>query len=68
MARHAILSLPIDWQMEDPTNCHHGLTMERALGWFAPVAPSWILTDTPGANKRIIFVFENLTQPDREGP
>lgn len=64
VARHAILSLPIDWQMEDPTNCHHGLTMERALGWFAPVAPSRILTGTPGAKKRIVFVFEDLPLPD----
>lgn len=64
VARHAILSLPIDWQMDDPTNCHHGLTMERALGWFAPIAPSRILVGTPGAKKRIIFVFENLPPPD----
>lgn len=68
VARHAILSLPIDWVMDDPTNCHHGLTMERAMEWFAPVAPSRILVGTPGPRKRIIFVFENLPPPDRDRP
>lgn len=64
VACHAILSLPIGWQMDDPTNCHHGLTMERVFSWFAPVTPTRTLVGTPGAKKRIIFVFEDLPLPD----
>ena len=29
VARHAVMSLPIDWVMKDPTNCHHMIS-ERA--------------------------------------
>ena len=36
VARNAILSLPIDWVMADPRNCHHGLTHEQVLAWFLP--------------------------------
>ena len=60
VARHAILSLPIDWVMADPTNCHHGLTEERVLAWFAPVAPTRIELGNGGHRKRLIYVFEDL--------
>ena len=30
VAKHAILSLPIDWEMPDPTNCHHMLRTRRS--------------------------------------
>jgi hypothetical protein len=75
VARHAILSLPIDWQMSDPRNCHHGITAERALSWFAPVAPTRVVVGNGGRRKRLIFVFEGLepagpqpTEPENAEP
>lgn len=60
IARHAIISLPIDWVMPDPRNCHHGLTEERALSWFLPLVPTRVVVGNPGSKKRLIFVFEGL--------
>jgi methyltransferase family protein len=60
VARHAILSLPIDWVMANPANCHHGLTEERVLAWFAPVVPTRIELGNGGHRKRLIYVFEDL--------
>jgi hypothetical protein len=48
IARHAIISLPIDWQMDDPRNPHHGISHERVLSWFAPTAPTRVLVGNPG--------------------
>ena len=45
IARHAIISLPIDWVMDDPRNCHHQISNERVLSWFAPIVPT---ADRPG--------------------
>jgi len=64
VARHAMLSLPIDWVMDDPRNCHHGLTNEKVLSWFAPVVPTRVLVGNPGRRKRLLYVFENLPPPD----
>jgi hypothetical protein len=66
VARHAILSLPIDWVMSDPANCHHGLTNERVHAWFAPVVPSRIMLGNPGHRKRLLYVFEDLPAPDHQ--
>ena len=63
VARHAIISLPIDWQMADPENCHHQLSAEKALSWFLPVVPTRIVVGNAGPKKRLIFVFENLPKP-----
>jgi hypothetical protein len=63
VARHAIISLPIDWQMADPTNCHHQLSAEKALSWFLPIVPTRIVVGNDGPKKRLIFVFENLPKP-----
>jgi Methyltransferase domain len=63
IARHAILSLPIDWVMDDPRNCHHMISEERALSWFAPVAPSRTIEHVTGRRKRLIFVFEDMPSP-----
>jgi hypothetical protein len=60
VARHAIISLPIDWVLEDTTNSHHGLTEERARSWFLPIEPTRVLLGNPGPKKRLIFVFEDL--------
>jgi hypothetical protein len=60
VARHAILSLPIDWVMADATNCHHGLTEERVLAWFAPVVPTRIALGNGGHRKRLIYLFEDI--------
>jgi len=59
-ARHAIISLPIGWEMADPTNCHHQISPETALSWFAPVVPTRIELGNGGPKKRYIYVFENL--------
>jgi Methyltransferase domain len=64
IARHAILSLPIDWVMADPANCHHGLTNERVLAWFAPVVPTRVVLGNPGHRTRLLYVFEDLPSPD----
>ena len=60
VARHAIISLPIEWVMDDPLDKHHGITNERALSWFAPVVPSRIVEGSPGKRRRVIYVFEDL--------
>lgn len=60
IAQHAIISLPIDWQMSDPMNVHHGITHEAALSWFAPIVPTRVELGNPGPRKRLIYVFENL--------
>jgi hypothetical protein len=67
VARHAILSLPIDWVMKDPRNCHHGITEEAVLAWFAPVVPTRIELGNPGHRKRLIYLFEDLPAPGFEG-
>jgi len=66
VARNAILSLPIDWVMADPRNCHHLVTEERVLGWFAPVVPTRVVVGNPGHRKRLIYVFEDLPALDGE--
>jgi hypothetical protein len=63
IARHAILSLPIDWVMDDPRNCHHMISDERALSWFAPVVPTRRIEHVTGRRKRVIYVFEDLPAP-----
>ncbi len=60
IARNAILSLPIDWQMDDPRNCHHMIPEERVLSWFAPVVPTRVIEGTTGKRRRLIYVFEDL--------
>jgi hypothetical protein len=60
VARHAIISLPIDWVMEDPQDIHHQLSHETALRWFAPVVPDRVEVGNSGPKKRLIYVFENL--------
>ena len=64
VARNAILSLPIDWVMDDPRNCHHQLSHEKVLSWFAPVVPTRVETVWSGRRKRHIYVFENLAAPE----
>jgi methyltransferase family protein len=63
IARHAILSLPIDWVMDDPRNCHHMIPEERVLSWFAPVVPTRVIENMTGRRKRLIYVFEDLPAP-----
>lgn len=60
VARNAIISLPIDWVLDDPTDIHHGLTNERVLGWFAPRQPTRIVEGNPGPRRRLIYVFEDI--------
>ena len=64
VARHAILSLPIDWVMADPANCHHQLSHERVLSWFAPVTPTRVVLGNGGPKKRLLYVFEDLPALD----
>jgi Methyltransferase domain len=60
VARHAIISLPIDWVMDDPGNCHHMISHERALSWFAPQVPTRVVEGNGGPRRRLIYVFEDL--------
>ena len=60
VARHAIISLPIDWEMDDPKNVHHRISHEKALSWFEPMTPTRIEVGNGGPKKRMIYVFENL--------
>lgn len=64
IARHAILSLPIEWEMVDPADCHHRVPHARALEWFHPVVPSRVELGNPGPKMRLIYVFEDLPPPD----
>ena len=63
VARNAILSLPIDWVMANPRNCHHQLTNERVLSWFAPIVPTRVEVGNGGHHKRLLYVFEDLPAP-----
>jgi hypothetical protein len=63
IARHAILSLPIDWQMDDPRNSHHQISHERVLSWFVPIVPTRVLLVNGGRRKRLVYVFEDLAAP-----
>jgi hypothetical protein len=63
VARHAVISLPIDWVMKDPKNCHHMISHERALSWFAPVVPTRVVEGNPAPGRRMIYVFEDLPLP-----
>ena len=67
-ARDAIISVPIEWEMNDPTNCHHQISHERALSWFAPIAPSRVMLGNPGRRTRLIYVFEDLLDPEPRRP
>jgi Methyltransferase domain len=60
IARHAILSLPIDWEMDDPRNLHHMISEERVLSWFAPIVPTRVIEGSGGDRRRLIYVFEDL--------
>ena len=60
VARHAIVSLPIDWTMTDPTNAHHQLSDTKVRSWFAPVEPTRIVTGNEAPGKRLLYVFEDL--------
>jgi len=60
IARHAIISLPIEWEMDDPRNPHHGIAHERVLSWFAPIEPTRVILGNPGYRQRLIYAFENL--------
>jgi hypothetical protein len=60
VARNAIISLPIEWEMANPNDCHHGITRERALSWFLPWRPTRIVVGNPGRRMRLVYVFENL--------
>jgi len=63
VARRAIISLPIDWEMDDPRNCHHMISTERALSWFLPWRPTRVEVGNPGSRTRLIYVFEDLATP-----
>jgi hypothetical protein len=47
VARHAIISLPIEWDKKDPTHSHHMIMREQVQAWFDPVKPNRILEGTP---------------------
>lgn len=63
IARNAILSLPIEWEMADPRNIHHMISDDQVRAWFAPVEPTRVVVGNGGARKRLIYVFEDLPAP-----
>jgi hypothetical protein len=63
VAKHAVLSLPIDWQLRDPTDIHHQIPHERVLSWFAPVKPTIVVLGNASPGMRLIYVFEHLPKP-----
>ena len=65
VARHAVVSLPIDWVQKDPTDPHHQLSEERVLAWFAPRIPTRIILGNPAPGMRKIYVFEHMDRPPR---
>lgn len=77
VAENALISVPIDWEMDDPRNCHHRISQGQALSWFRPFSPTRVAVGNPGPRKRLIYVFENLgpahrareyTDASAEGP
>ncbi|HUP55054.1 MAG TPA: class I SAM-dependent methyltransferase [Methylomirabilota bacterium] len=60
IARHAILSLPIGWELENTLDKHHGISNEKALSWFAPIVPTRVIEGSGGKRRRLIYVFEDL--------
>jgi hypothetical protein len=60
IARHAIISLPIGWRMDDPKDPHHMLTESRVLAWFEPLVPTRIVQGNGGSERRMVYVFEDL--------
>lgn len=60
VSRHAILSLPIDWEMADPSDPHHLISDETVRSWFAPIEPTRVLEGNPGRRRRSVYVFEDL--------
>jgi methyltransferase family protein len=68
VARHALISVPIDWEMDDPRNCHHRISHERALTWFLPHRPTRVEVGNPGSRKRLIYVFEDLDRGATAAP
>jgi Methyltransferase domain len=63
VARNAILSLPIDWEMANTADLHHGISHEHVLSWFRPVVPSRVVLGNGGRRTRLIYVFEDLPTP-----
>jgi hypothetical protein len=60
ICRNAIISVPIGWKMDDPRNCHHRISKQMALSWFAPTVPTRIVVGNRGSRTRLIFVFEGF--------
>lgn len=63
VAKHAVISLPIDWVMRDPSHTHHGISHERVLSWFTPLAPTRVRLGNDGPDKRLVYVFEDMPPP-----
>jgi hypothetical protein len=68
VAKHAIISVPIDWVMRNPTDCHHQISREKVLSWFAPIAPTHVLVGSLEPRTRLVYVFENLPAPEPTVP
>lgn len=60
VARHAILSLPIEWEMADPSDPHHRISDETVRSWFAPIEPTRVVEGNAGRRRRLVYVFEDL--------
>ncbi len=63
VAKHAVVSLPIDWQTRDPNDIHNQISHEQVLRWFAPIRPTIVALGNASPGMRLIYVFENLPKP-----
>ena len=62
VARHAIVSLPIEWDMDERAETRTTASAhERVLSWFAPTEPTRVIVGNPGYRQRLIYTFENLS-------
>ena len=60
VARHAVLSLPIEWEMADPSDPHHRISDVTVRSWFAPIEPTRVVEGNAGRRRRLVYVFEDL--------
>ena len=60
ISRYAIISLPIDWSMDNLNDCHHMISHNQALSWFEPRIPDQVVIVNDTTRKRVIYVFEEL--------
>jgi hypothetical protein len=59
IAKSAILSFPLEWQMVDTQDCHHGITPDTVSKWTLGIRPvESIVIDKPSpSRKRLVCLY-----------